>query len=433
MRLKNNILLFFSGTAFSAVLAFVQNLIIARSLTLEEFAKFATIMSVCFMGSAFITFRTSEALLTTFRTKPEGRAIGDTSQVFTVSIYAELLPRILLVSLLVLGAPYLVSFTVLNEADVSIFKIATIVVLLNTTSEIWHALARINVKINELAFCDAFFSFLSIVLICYAVYFNIISLQNIILILVCVGLLKFLFQFWRIITLAHSFDLALQFRLRFLKDNEFFNVFKKTMLNGYLMSTVQSPLKYGDILIANLFMQSSEIAIYRIAKSVFNVCQTIPNIIVKLLFYDFVKNIQEHELANIRATLIKLIAYCVLFFLAIFLIFNIFGKEILAMLYGTSYEGSAEFLTTLMLYGCFSVLIPWTIYFSLANNTYVSGVHKYIIFQIFLYVVLLLCIYLANSHIYVRVIGISWSVLFLVFLFQNMPTFFNIMVQKNAK
>ena len=301
------------STVVVVVFGFMQSILVAKNLGLDQFGVFALGLGLASIVSQLLDFRYTD-ILVKYLTEFSER--GDYNQ----SLKLLMVALLMCITLLFFGFIFFfftweILESIYSAIDgmglYSVFIVCLGNVFISTQlNYIFQSVLRVNNMIAQLAFINAMLYVSRVVALAIGFYYFELNLTKVVLILLLVNILfMFLFAFF-----------SLNFLIR--KVN-FRNCIKELPLykiplginsfagNSYLTSVSSIPTKDLDITILGLFSTAEVLGLYRMAKNFSAAVWTFVDQIVLIIYADFSRKYAQMNLSAIRSTIAIILAVSV--------------------------------------------------------------------------------------------------------------------------
>jgi len=281
----------FSGHLLALVPSFLQNVLVVRALGQWNFGLFALAFGFCQSIQSFLTFRTVEALTSELiRSEPKdavhhGRLIGS-------ALCADLGTSLLSFMLVLLASPYFVSLSLQDSSSLPLFLILAFITILPVAENSWLSLARYQRKFKAMALLPAVFVILQTVAVTVAFLLDALTVYTLAYIYVSTSALRAVLYGHLLERDAREiFGVSVNTSLMIdaARNRSAMKSFWVFMRYGYLSGSITALIKSSDVLLLGIWRSESDVGVYKLAKSLLGILQSISHSLAVALFQDLVQ------------------------------------------------------------------------------------------------------------------------------------------------
>jgi O-antigen/teichoic acid export membrane protein len=337
------------GYQFQAALLFFQSIVLAKTLGVSGYGKWAIVLAFCGLVLNFSTFRTGEVL---------GKYIVELRAKNDFFLFNEILKKSLLIDFLSRTAStvfiFILSFWVSKwfngPEGAMVYLVYGISQFLRFINPTWFSLERDNSNYSMIAVIDFMGSVLRLVFILF--FFFVLKRPDLISLALCFlfsGLVLFFIKCLRVKKLILNYDQITIGKILKSKSRnslgqsvlikEYWSFLKTT----YFSTIFSSLIKKIDIFLVGFFFSSESVGLVRLAKNLTNIIQGIASNISKPIYQDFNELLANEKLNKILGFLKKNLAkYLVIIFVGL-LISSLFIETFILIVYGAEYLEASDF------------------------------------------------------------------------------------------
>ncbi len=281
----------FSGHLLALVPSFLQNVLVVRALGQWNFGLFALAFGFCQSIQSFLTFRTVEALTSELIRSDQkdsvhhGRLIGS-------ALCADLGTSMLSFALVVGASPFFVSLSLQDRSSLPLFFILSFITILPVAENSWLSLARYQRKFKQMALLPAGFVILQTIAVTIAFLFQDLTVYTLAYIYVGTSALRALVYghlLERDARALFGVSISLALLLDAMRNRAAMSAFWVFMRYGYISGSITALIKSSDILLLGIWRSESDVGIYKLAKSLLGILQSISHSLAVALFQDLVQ------------------------------------------------------------------------------------------------------------------------------------------------
>lgn len=354
-----------------AVVSFIQGFIITRTLGPSLYGMLGVVMTFCGMIKAFLSFRTSEPLtryLVEYKHKNE---LSSLEQLLGTAILVDFATSLLAFTAIVAAAPLAAKFISGGEESILIYWIYGATVLGTFLDATWYSVARDLKYFKLLAVLPVIFAILQLLGVILLWQINLLNLVWLVALYLLIRFGRFMvnsvFLIWKLHTV---------YKISILKINWRQCVTKRSDLSGfwtfmnitYLSSMVTTLVKNGDILILGYYRTDAEVGLYRLAKNLVTMIQSVGGSLASVIYQDINELIVSKRYANIKTGLIKLSKVWIPAILVGLVLAIISAKMIITWVYGNDFADASIPFSLLMVGVSVAMSLFWVQPMVLALN-----------------------------------------------------------------
>ncbi len=285
-----NIAWLFSGSVGLALVSFGEGVIIARALGPSGLGRWGVIVSFVMLVGGFLTFRTPDALVKELiRFKSEDFRKDKLRALFSAAIAVDTLSGLLCVVSIAILAPWCGSRLSDDTSILLLYPLYALTLVGTSLEGIWSSVARDRKQFRVLGIVPTLFAALRAILIVTIWKTHALTLPLIITACVAVSFLRGLFAVCYLAASMKYYDLPVTALLPDIKllRHSALNSFWSYMRFGYISGVLSSFMKNADMLILGWYRPDSEIGLYRLAKSLASVVQSLSSATTTVYYQKF--------------------------------------------------------------------------------------------------------------------------------------------------
>ncbi len=345
-RLKNlikNSGTLFVGSQFQTLLLFFQSIIVARSLGVIEYGKWAIVVTLCGLVMNFSTFRTSDVLgkyIVELRVKKEFSVLA---VVIKKSLFVDFITRLGAIFLILLFS-FSGSALFKGPESITIYLLYGFSLSFQFINATWFCLERDNFNYKIIAMLNFLIAFLRLVLIVYFflilkkinltfLAFSFLFSSGIVIIVKIIRIERLLNNYGqnslKTIMIAKSDTI--------IKSYPVYKEYWQFMKTTYFSNIFSSMIKQMDILAVGYFFSSESVGLLRLAKNISKIIQEFATSMSKPLYQDFNELIEIGKKSKILSFLRKNLKYYLIILFFTLLSVSLFIKPFIVFVYGNEY------------------------------------------------------------------------------------------------
>ncbi len=346
----------------SMALTFVSSIIIIRSISVTEYGVFAFIVAYCTTLTALTSFRTSEAV--------SRYVVCDTNQpqnlspsVISFSIFIQLITRCSSYLAIFIVTPIIIQAELFNPDDriAHLAPLLGISLLLEFFEPVWNGVATVQKRFAAISLVSLCRDVSRFIVILYLWLTNDITLHNIIFAYIYASAITFILNIFMLASPLKSTAVYVACNWSAFRRNLKYQLSPmwRFMRHGYFANIASTSIKHGDILILSAFRTADDVGIYRLAKSLATLLQSLVTSLSKVIFPEFITQVKSSKLTQIHTftnLLTKRIGVILsgVFFLAI-----IAAKPLIPLIYGQDYNDSFPIFVVLVVGTAVTAILFW--------------------------------------------------------------------------
>jgi O-antigen/teichoic acid export membrane protein len=292
-----------------AIISFVQGILVTRTLGPSLYGVLGVVMTFGGLIKAFLSFRTSEPLtryLVEYKHKNEQSSL---EKLLGTAILIDFATRILAFTVIVAAAPLAAQFIAGGEESILIYWIYGATVLGTFLDATWYSVARDLKYFKLLAVLPVIFAALQLLGVVLLWQMALLNLLWLVALYLLIQFGKFMvngvFLIWKLDTVYKISVLKINWRQCVTQRSDLSGFW--TFMNiTYLSSMVTTLVKNGDILILGYYRTDEEVGLYRLAKNLVAIIQSVGGTLASVIYQDINELIVLKKYAQIKKGLIKL-------------------------------------------------------------------------------------------------------------------------------
>jgi O-antigen/teichoic acid export membrane protein len=197
--------------------------------------------------------------------------------------------------------------------------------------------------------------------------------------------------------------------------------FWRLMRSGYLASTFIAPFKYGDVLLLGAFTSTSDVGLYKAAKTIVTLLQTACNTLAIVMFQDMNDALREGRPDHLRLILIRITKMWAPILILLVVLSIPIAPVAAEYIFGRDFVSGVPIFYVLFIGAVPGLLTFWSIQLAIATDVYGKALPLFYLTQLLNYI---LAIWLTWAHGAIGMaaaIGLHWTLSFIVFLPYSLP------------
>jgi len=347
---KNSGILFI-GSKFNALFLFLQSVIIVRTLGVEEYGKWAIVITVCALLMKFIGLKTGDVL---------GKYLIDLKhkQLFEVlnfiirkSIFLDFLTRGIALFLFIIFSSF-INEILKGPENIMIYVLYGFALFLGFVDSTWFSLERENSNYKNISIINIIQSFIRVLFI--IVIFFLFKKNGLLFLSIAFlssSIIMFVFKTFRINSLLKKdFNISLKAIIfnnnKFKVEekyliNEFYSFFKATFFSTFFSTLINKM----DILAVGYFFSLETVGLLKLAKNLSKIIQDVAISVLSPLYKEFNEMVANKNEKKILVVLKKYYIYYLSLLLLALSIINSLIKPFIIFFYGKEFLSSGTFFT----------------------------------------------------------------------------------------
>lgn len=361
----------FIGRLLALGLIFISGLLIARTLGVETYGRWALLQAVFGTVSVLVGFRTIEALTFHLVRAKEKANLNQRKLLIASAITVDLIVSVfvLIVGVVVVTAyqKYALDSALTSDILLWIFGLSFIPSFLSNT---WASIIRIQDKFWRMVSVPIFINFIKLLGVSALWLTDTLSIMSLIFLTGSTALIQGIIQYHDIKIWLETENIE-KVKWKILPwGNVNLKDFWDMLRAGFLTSSITGVVKKADVLFLGYWRDESEVGIYHLAKNLISVVQSPFAILSKIMFKDVAEWIEKKQTAQGLSYLIsKTLKIFPLMLLAFILIGCVFWY-VIPYVYGDEYK-NARVITSILLIGVlFSSSLFWVYSYLLAMERF---------------------------------------------------------------
>ena len=404
-----------------AVASLLQTALLARELGISGLGIIASVIAVSTITSALVSFRTTEAVTRWLAEPMVKRSPRALSGLMSSALLAEVIPRTIASVFVLAAAPALALAFAESSNDSALFMLHGITILLVVPQTVWMSLMREERRFALIAGLEAGTALIRLGALTLAAVSGHLTLLLAVVIVVLAALGKALYQVLQIrCSLRRRRCGRLRIKAAWFARRKL-SEFWKLMRSGYLASTFIAPFKYGDVLLLGAFTSTSDVGLYKAAKTIVTLLQTACNTLATVMFQDMNDALRAGRPEHLRLILIRITKMWV----PILILLVVLGIPIAPVaaeyIFGRDFISGVPIFYVLLIGAVPGLLTFWSIQLAIATDVYGKALPLFYLTQLLNYI---LAIWLTWAHGAIGMaaaIGLHWTLSFIVFLPYSLP------------
>jgi O-antigen/teichoic acid export membrane protein len=355
------------------VVSFVQGIIVTRTLGTSLYGVLAVVMTFSGLIKAFLSFRTYEPLtryLVEYKHKNEQLLL---EKLFGSAILINFATSLLAFTVIVAAAPLAARFIAGGEKSILIYWIYGATVLWTFLDATWYSVARDLKYFKLLAVLPVIFAALQLLGIVLLWQMNLLNLMWLVVIYLLIRFGQFMvngvFLIWKLHTVYQISVLNINWRQCVTKRSDL-SEFWTFMNITYLSSMVTTLVKNGDILILGYYRTDEEVGLYRLAKNLVAIIQSVGGTLASVIYQDFNEMLAAKNFAYIKKLLFKLSKLWVPIILGGIILGILISEPIIHYVYGNQFVAAFIPFSILLIGSGATLILFWTHPMVLAMDDY---------------------------------------------------------------
>lgn len=373
MKLFQNAAYLITGNIGQAVLAFVQGVIVTRTLGPSEYGVWGVILAFSGMTQAFLSFRTTEPLTRYIIEYKQRKDNSSLQLLFTTALLTDLATRVLAYGVILALSSRVAQSIAGGVNAIPIFWIYGATVLFGFADAVWYCVAREQKRFQLLAVIPLILASVQLAGVFILWKLERLNLTGLAVLFLGISMLRL---FINIVYLKTTIYRCYGIRLWGLNWREWYGRQKELygfwhfMKTTYLSSMVSTLVKNGDVLILGYYRSDAEVGWYRLAKNLVAMIQQVGGALASVIYQDLNELIVAKKMDDVKRGIIKLSRVWVPTVILGTIVTILAAKPLIQLIYGEAFT-EASFPFSILLMGV-SVLITffWAQPIILALNEY---------------------------------------------------------------
>jgi len=338
-----NSLSLFIGSKFQAILLFIQSIVVARSLGVSQYGKWAIVVSICGLAMNFLTFRTAEVLGKFFVELRVNRDFNNLGLIIKKTLFLELLTRV--IAMAVILALSMVAVNLFKGPDnMSVYLFYGLSFFLQFFGAVWFCVERDHSNYKTIAVLTFLKALLRLLMIVFL--FLVLKKANLLA-------LSFSFFFSSLVVvlikiirtekmLSNYGELSLRkiFRIKtdtVTRSHPVFKEYWQFVKASYLSTSVTSIMKKIDVLAVGFFFSSESVGLLKLGKNISRIIQDVATNMARPVYQEFNELISKGKHKRILNFLKKNLKYYLGGLFILLLVISLFIEPFINMVYGPEF------------------------------------------------------------------------------------------------
>lgn len=336
---KNSSIIMLGGISQKLILAF-QGIVVARSLGPSALGLWSAVVSFCAMIRTFLEFPTKEPLtryMVEYKQEINDDRLG---LLITTAIITDFITRVISFFAVFLIAPWWITRSQASTLEyIHLYWLYAASGLFTCLDAVLYCVARDQKKFSIFVLIQLIFTILQFLGIIVLDYFQWLTVTSLSVTFVGVTFIRFLaIGVYLSKALNKNYNISL-WKINWLKlfDINKFAGFWKFMGATYLSSTMLGLKVNGDIVVLDYFVSSSEVGLYRVAKSMSTLFTTITQSFSTVIYQDFNEIIVSQEMTTIKTALTKVVKFSIPIASLLVIISMLLDEPFIKFAYGSQF------------------------------------------------------------------------------------------------
>ncbi len=365
-----------------AVIAFVQGIIVVRALGPSLYGILGVVMTFCVIIRAFLSFRTSEPLTRYIVEYKQKNKQSSLEKLFGTAILVDFSTSILAFAVIIATAPLAAKFISGGEESILIYWIYSATVLGTFLDATWYSVARDLKYFKLLAILPVFFSTLKLLSIILLWRIGLLNLLWLVTLFSAIRMGQLLVNsvllIWKLQTMYKISVLNIGWKKCFTKRTDL-SEFWTFMNITYLSSIVTTLVKNGDILILGYYRTDEEVGLYRLAKKLVSMIQSVGDSLSLVIYQDLNEMLSDKKLINIKKVFFKLLKWWIPSIMSFIIVGILIAEPLISNIYGDEYTMASTLFSILLVGIGVKVMLFWARPMILAMDDYVYNLYLQVI------------------------------------------------------
>jgi O-antigen/teichoic acid export membrane protein len=296
----------FAGGLAVSVIAFLQGVVITRSLGAAGYGRWGLVLSFCALAKALLGFRTSEPLTRYWvQAGPEGGA-GMRKLLVQTAIAADFTMSVITVALVLAGFRLYGAAIGLPREAFTASAIFSGTILLSCLDSAFYSILRDSRRFSLIAYMPAALSLSQAAAIGVVAWSSGLDLTSLARIYLATTAAQFAFSLVfleRILRREYGVSLFGFDRREFFRGQRSLRGFWGFMRTTYLASCATSVLKNADVLVLGWFAGNSQVGVYRLAKTLASIAQSLGQSLSSVLYQDANEAIRKSRMEDLHSAI----------------------------------------------------------------------------------------------------------------------------------
>lgn len=410
-----------TGMAAMAAATLLQTALLARELGTSGLGIIASVIAVTTITSALVSFRTTEALTRWLAEPAIKRSSRAMAALMSSALSAEIVPRSTALVILLMLSPVFAGLFTNGEAHTSLFILHSITILLTVPQTVWMSLMREERRFALIAGLEAGIAFARLGALIIAAATNNLTITLAVVIIVLSAFGKSIYQSLQIHQSLRRRRCGTLGIKAAWKARRRLNEFWKLMGSGYLASTFIAPFKYGDVLLLGAFTTTSDVGLYKVAKTIITLLQTACNTLATILFQDMNDALRAGKPEQLRYLIKRLTTMWAPILLTIVAISIPAATPAANYIFGSEFVAGVPIFYVLLAGAVPGLLTFWSIQLAIATDAYGQALRIFYLSQILNYAFAVWATWQYGAIGMAAAVGLHWSLSFVVFLPYSLP------------
>jgi len=349
--LFKNAMVLFVGSKFQAVFLFLQSVIIARTLGVKDYGKWAIVVAFCGLLMNFISLKTGDVLGKYLTDLKYNKRFDMLYYIIRKTIFLDILTKGIAFLLIIILSRFINEF-LKGPENTLIYTLYGFSLFLGFIDSAWFSLERESSNYKNISIISIIHSYIRVFLVIIIFFlFKSIGLVFLSIAFLLSSILMFIIKIYRI-NMILKIDLNISLKTVISKKNKFIrknnHIIKEVydFLRATFFSTFFSSLiKKMDVLAVGYFFSSETVGFLKLAKNLSRIIQDIAINVLKPLYKEFNEIVASKKEKKILIMLKKYFIYYMGLLLIILSAINFLIKPFILFFYGKEFLVSASFFT----------------------------------------------------------------------------------------
>jgi O-antigen/teichoic acid export membrane protein len=353
--IKNSGILFFSSK-IQTLVVFIQSIVVARSLGISNYGKWAIVVAVCGFILNFSTLRTGDVLgkfLVELKQKKKFLELQSILKKTLLLDFSTYLLAICLVPVISFWAGPLLK----GPGNISVYFIYGSSLFLDFVDSTWFCLERDNYNYKAIGIL----SFTNVFIRVFLIIFFFIGLRKVDLFFLSIAYLissglVFLVKLFRVKKLLLNYDKTSLLKLIIIKTDSkhksspYLKEYWQFIRVSYFSTFFTSIIKKMDILAVGYFFSSDSVGFLRLAKNISRSIEDLTSSLVKPIYQEFNELIAMNKHKRIFVFLRRNFKYYFGILIIIILFPLLFIEPFIKIVYGTEFLPASSYFKIYLLF-----------------------------------------------------------------------------------
>ena len=351
-----------SSNIFVSVLAFLQGVIVTRTLGPSLYGVWGVIVSFTGLIQSFSSFRTTEALTRYMVQYRLNNDLKSLRLLFITVLMVDLGTGILAYVLIIALVPWVSKSIAGGNDAISIYYLYGFTVILNFSNNLWFSVARDQKRYLLMALLNISSSLLQIILVIVLWYFKSLTVFYLAAVYLVVKAMNSLVNVYFLqMTITKGYHIKMmQFKWNeLIAHQKEFAGFWRFMKITYLSSMVSTLVKNSDIMILGYFRPDNEVGWYRLGKSLISMMQQLISKLAVVAYQDFNELIAAHKFRELRKGIYRLLKIWTPMVISASVIMMLAIGPLIRAVYGVNFSTTAVLVKILLVSVVVTAILFW--------------------------------------------------------------------------